>query len=335
MIEKVVYFYEKRVRNVTALYYKIVLSALEKNNVEIIPVPECEKKYVNFPKSTYFYISGIKDFISLYRWGYRNFIFWFQGVEPEERYMFNHSKIKTYVFSLLEKMALKKSNYRIGVTEALFEHYRNKYKLDLPRDKYFIMPCFNTLLNPDSFKSQGKYKHNVFCYAGGLQPWQGVEHIFSIYEKIEAKYRDRVSIRIFSKELEGTKALLTHYQIKNYSIECVAEENMDKALAECKYGFIVREDNVVNNVAAPTKLSAYLANGVIPIFTSSIKAYKALSDQYSYLCCMDDMKDLQSIERIMSIDLSYDDILKEYSKIFDEYYNVDKYISNLSEYLSK
>jgi len=333
-MEKVVYFYEKRVRNVTTLYYNIVISALKKNNVEIIPLPECEKRYINVPKSTYFFVSGIPDFIRLYWWGYRNFIFWYQGVEPEERFIFNHSKIKFLIYSILEKITLKKSKYRIGVTEALFEHYRKKYKLSLAKEEYFIMPCFNTLLNVDSFKEKGKYENNIFCYAGGLQPWQGVNYIFDIYERIEEKYNDKVSIKIFSKELEETKKLLSHYKINNYTIECVAEKDMNKALAGCKFGFILREDNVVNNVAAPTKLSAYLANGVMPIFTSSIKAYKELSEKYLYMYCMRDLNDLETIESAMAMDFRYSDILNEYSKIFEEYYNKDRYISMMSNYFT-
>ncbi len=38
---------------------------------------------------------------------------------------------------------------------------------------------------------------------------------------------------------------------------------------ECHYGFILREDSIVNQVACPTKLVEYLAMGVVPIVDSN------------------------------------------------------------------
>lgn len=335
MIKKVIYF-KKDIRNVTSLYYEVMLAALKKNNVELI-----EREGLDVGKfdiqdgTTYILVTQLTDCVKLYFKGYRKFIFWFQGIEPEEHFLMNKSRIKYYARSWMEKLVIKRCEYRIGISKYLFEHYNKKYHLHLKEKDYFIMPCFNTRLNRDSFRIEGKYSNNVFCYAGGMQAWQGVEHVFNIYSQIEDGHPEDVKLKIFTKDMEATKDLLTKYKIKNYSVQSVPQEELDQAMAGCKYGFIIREDNIINNVATPTKLSAYLANGVIPIYTSAIKSYKDLASKYSYMCCLEDIDDAAQVEKFMSKDCQMKDILNEYEKIFNDYYSVEKYIAEMAHYFSK
>ena len=335
MIDKVIYF-NKDIRNVTSLYYEVMLSALRKNNVELQ-----EYQDLNFDsngtkgKTTYVIVTQVMDCVRLYLRGYRNFIYWFQGIEPEEHFLMNQSRLKFRINSWLEKFVLKVCEYKIGVSKYQFEHYNKKYSLHLSEDNYFVMPCFNTRLNEEGFTIRGKYEHNTFCYAGGMQAWQGVDYIFKMFSELETKYQENLFLKIFTKDLEATKELLSQYPIKNYTVQSVTPEELDKEMSKCKFGFILREDNIINNVATPTKLSAYLANGVIPIYTSSIRSYKDLADKFSYLCCLDGIDDIEPVERMIERDCNADDILSEYKKIFATYYSVENYIEGMKEFFSK
>ena len=49
----------------------------------------------------------------------------------------------------------------------------------------------------------------------------------------------------------------------------------------CSYGFVLRDDIAVNNVACPTKLIEYLQYGIVPILhTERIGDFAALGMQY-------------------------------------------------------
>ena len=66
-------------------------------------------------------------------------------------------------------------------------------------------------------------------------------------------------------------------------IESVSPEQLDGYYQKCHYGFILREDVLVNNVACPTKLVEYLYYGIVPIVLSpNIGDFEALNYDYIY-----------------------------------------------------
>ena len=74
----------------------------------------------------------------------------------------------------------------------------------------------------------------------------------------------------------GKKAnnLIEEHNIKTAYVKYVDLRDLNNELLKYKYGFLLRRDNLVNNVATPTKMNSYLACGLIPIFTDAITDYK-------------------------------------------------------------
>jgi hypothetical protein len=56
---------------------------------------------------------------------------------------------------------------------------------------------------------------------------------------------------------------------------------MECFLSKFEYGFLLREECVVNNVSSPIKLAEYLACGVNVIMSSSIKSYYPIVKLYN------------------------------------------------------
>lgn len=327
-----VYFFKEDFRNVTEFYYKIILAALEKRGVKCVMKDSCTfKTALSIDKGDYILATTLRSFFILYLTGRRHFIFWYQGVTPEEVYLMKNSRWKYYIYSYIEKLSLKTVEYKIGVSKYMFDHFRNKYNLQIESSTVFIMPCFNSLLNEESFKTLHKYEKNIFCYAGSLEAWQGFESTLKIYSTIENKHKN-VFLKIYAKDIKTAKKMIEKAKIKNFSVDCVPQSQIDYALADCKFGFIIREDNVINNVATPTKLGTYLANGVIPIFSSSVYSFRDLSKKYKYLCCVEDNNILERIDLILNNNFNCDSVLKEYRRIFTEYYNREYYIDIMSEF---
>lgn len=331
---KKVYYFKKDLRNVTEYYYGIILKGLHKASIQTIEVENYNRKKVpNIPKDDYVLVTDLVDFFVLYLRGYRHFIYWFQGITPEEHFLNQHSKWKYRLFSYMEKLALKKSEYRIGVSKYLFEHYNRKYHLNIPIVDVFIMPCYNSELQKENFFIAKKYEENVFCYAGGVQKWQGFEDILDIYKRIEEQ-KGNVLLKVFSKDLEYAKNLLDEKGVKHYQVDCLPQTEVDNALSKCKFGFIIREDDIINNVATPTKLATYMGNGVIPIITKSIYSFRDLSEKCKFICCLRDRTDIDPIMDLLETKFEADEVYKEFSKVFEDYFNTEQYVAMLSKFFS-
>lgn len=328
-----VYYFEKDIRNVTEMYYGVILSALKRKNIETIPYKSASLKEIrSIDRNSYILITSLNTFIKLWVFGFRNFIYWFQGVTPEESRMQNGSNARYYFWSFCERLALKTVKYKIGVSTYLFKHFEKKYGLNIPLEDIFIMPCFNSDFHQESFFKNGKYSKNIFCFAGGMQPWQGFEDIVSIFKKLECLYQN-VFLKVYSKELEEAKEILSKYEINNYSVECVPADDMERVLSDCKFGFIIREDDVINNVATPTKLATYVGNGIIPIYTPTIYSFADLSKRYKYLCCTSKEDIIRSIEPYLQKEIDPNDVCEEYKRLFLDYYNKEAYVQKMMQFL--
>lgn len=230
-----IYYFKKDVRIVTGYYYNIILNGLKLNGNKVCEIeshnsPEVKK----LPKDTYFLITSFDTFVYLFFKGFRNFIYWYQGIVPEEDFLRTRSKLRRLAFSLAEKFSLKKVKFPICVSKYQVEFYEKKYHLNLKHA--FVMPCFNSEFNRDNFYLSDKYEHNVFCYAGGIQAYQGFNLILDTYKEIEEKYPN-IFLKIYTFDLEKAKKIIKTYDIKNFSVESVPQSEVDDVLAKCKFGF--------------------------------------------------------------------------------------------------
>lgn len=273
---------------------------------------------------------SLKAFFLVWLKNPRQFIIhWFQGVTPEEALMLFSSKkieknIRWMYLSFFEKFVLKFSKFNFFVSDAMFKHYKNKYNYSF--ENYMIMPCYNQYLNEFAFYDE-KYKKPTFVYAGSLAKWQCIEETLEIFKKVNEKIPES-EMYIFTSEGEKAKSLINKYQIKNVNVDYVSYSELNERIKDFKYGFLIREDVLVNRVATPTKMNGYLANGVIPIYSNIIEDFKVnLKGKY----LIDVKSILDAVEKIILFelnDIKKSEILAEYKKYFDEYY-FDNFYSSI------
>ena len=270
--------------------------------------------------------------------GYKNMITWYQGVLPEESYLKNKSKLRCIVLEMIERFALKKSKFNFFVSEEMRKHYEKKYRINLS-DNSFVMPCFNELkLSEDAFENPVKYQENTFVYLGGLQDWQCFEQTVDLYKKIEDNSSKPTKFYVFSGSKEKAIGILEKYGVKNYAVDSVPADELSERIKHIKYGFVLREDTPINNVATPTKFSNYVGNGIIPIYSSCIRSF-AEYDKSLELGTVYDLQDektgLDNILSHMERTISPDEIHTKCKKVFSEYYNAEKYVADIAEKLKK
>lgn len=196
------------------------------------------------------------------------------GVVPEEIEIFGKKDLLFYILLISEKILFKKNNALvICVTNSMKTYYQKKYSNY--KGEFLVFNIFPNQLvqnNKDKYfdkKSILNLNDNnvIVLYSGGTIGWQKVELMLDIIEKNQSS---RIEYIILSVELDRFKELIQKYNIPQNKIKLktVSQSELSDYYKIADYGFILRDDNVVNNVANPTKLIEYLFYGIIPIVLS-------------------------------------------------------------------
>ena len=268
--------------------------------------------------------------------GYKNIIVWVQGVVPEEAIMKGYPKYRYIAHSILEYISLRKAKYIFVCSKTMKKHYETKYKLDIS-SKVFIMPCFNEIdIDKSSFGIQKKYKENTFLYVGTLSAWQCFEETLQIYKEIE-KEKEKTCLYVYTPNQDEARMALAKYEIQNYQVDYLPADKLGEKIKMVKYGFVLRKRNIVNQVATPTKLSNYIAHGIIPIYSDCLQSfndYQQKSSGYAVICNVENKEEgIKNILENMEGNIDSLSIEKWCKRTFSTYYNQNKYIKDIGEFL--
>lgn len=270
------------------------------------------------------------DFIKIYKAGYRKIVFWMQGIAAEESYLKHKSNLRKFVLDAMTRFTLKKASAVFFVSAEMMKYEEHKFRLSL-ENKSFVMPCFNVSKEQGIYFDSQKYKQNVFAYVGSLSKWQCFTQTIDFYKKIEEKRGD-VELRVFTFSVDQANKLLEERGIKNYSVTSVPPDQMTEALRDVKFGFVLRDDIAVNNVATPTKLSSYLSAGVIPVYSTALKDFHEKTKGMHCFVPVDDYAVVPNkLYHFIENGIDFEVLKKEYSELFDTYYNPDYYIEVYAE----
>ena len=324
---KTVYVLRGDNKIVTDFYIDIVAKSFNLLGYSTIDVAYGKKSY---DTHKWIIVPSALDLLKWYIKGFRQFVLWSQGTMPEESYMRKHSKVKWLILSLIERWGLKKATVNLFVSETQKQYFENLYHLNLSHNSY-IMPCYNCKLSEESFKYPLKYKKNIFAYTGSFKsPWQYIDGNLSFYKKIENKYGDKVFLKILTPHKDEALNKIKEFNIINYSIDCVKPEDLPLALADAKFGLLLRENNIVNNIATPTKLSTYMSCGLIPIVSSCIKDYDKNMKGKPFFVLVNDELTSEKVDELLYYDVSGKDVYNSFIKYWEEFYNTSVHVHNIA-----
>ncbi|MDY3122946.1 MAG: hypothetical protein SOW21_00920 [[Actinobacillus] rossii] len=264
-------------------------------------------------------------------------ICWYQGIMPEElkvNYTRKDKWLKIILWTLFEYISLTKVTFALFVSERMKEHYLKKYNISLESNSY-IMPCFNQELIENSFFTAGKYDIPTFVYAGTMSKWQCVDEMLLLFKKIEEKIPD-ATLSIYTQDKEIAKSYIHKYKLNNVIIDYLPYQELFHAIKKFKYGFLIREDIEMNRVATPTKMNSYLANGIIPVYSDCIYAFKNNLNDFpyqvkvssNYFDCIDEILKIEKLDIVPNVIL---DSIRTIA--FGSFYSKEFHIENLSKIL--
>lgn len=313
---------------VADMYVATVAQAFKKAGYDVVNVNNLEKQ--KRKSYTWVFVVDVKSAVIAKLKGYKKVYLWVQGIIPEESYMRNNNKFRYFILSVIERMGLICADFALFVSNAMLEHFKQKY--NYKKTNYYIMPCFNAEINRESFLKEGKYSDNVFLYAGSLDVWQCFDKTAALYKKIEEIVPNAV-FRVLTSDKKTAEETIKNYGIKSYSIDFVPSEQIPEEMSKAKFGFSIREEHPVNKVSTPTKLSTYISNGLIPIYSQYISDFHSLAKDMNFTVCADNTTDcnIEKIKHLCLENIKNTDVLSEFEEVFGNYYSREFHIENMSE----
>lgn len=259
-------------------------------------------------------------------------IYWSQGVSAEEAKIGIHggkSLLRYFFRRVVEPIAIKRSDILFCVSDRMVKYYKEEYGL---RDKgqIIVMPCYN--LQPSKLGDSQRYNSPTFVYAGNISKWQCIDEMLEVYSIVEKKLPSSKLV-IYSANKEEFKKLISNYGIKNYEIKFVSVDALGEEMLNYKYGFVIRDKHIINQVATPTKLNSYLSSYLIPIFSDGVDAFIENIDLGEFtliakcpLCANEIANQIITFEMGKHNYSDYIDIVNE---VFRHYYNDEIYEAKL------
>lgn len=109
----------------------------------------------------------------------------------------------------------------------------------------------------------------VITYVGSTEAWQSTAQLVDIVEKA-SKLSDKIRFMILTN---GEITELSHLKVKlkdRLTVKSVKHSLMKYYLTLTDVGIVIRDNNIVNRVAAPTKIAEYLTNGLKILYSGEI-----------------------------------------------------------------
>lgn len=216
------------------------------------------------------------------------------GTEADEILMCSRSiKHRAYAVVLkhYEKIAVDISSLIITVTNKQYQ----KWNIDKKYVKYPMVPS-PQFFDAYNYRKDIRKKLNiendatVYVYSGGAAMWQMCNETIELYKRIEE--RDSKSLLlILTGRTDVFNELIKKYNIKNSRLLTVKYDDVPKYLDAADYGFCIRANHIVNNVASPTKILEYLARNVKPVITNCIGDFSDELGNLNLACIMNENLD--------------------------------------------
>ena len=187
-------------------------------------------------------------------------------------------------FRPLEELAVRTSDFRIAVSAALVDHWRERY--GYTGEGHVVVPCtlgsehvhtevvdtaaarVNTPFTPEDV---------VLVYSGSTAGWQSFHLLASLLGTV-MDAQPEVKVLFLSKPDPNNAALQARYPGR-VEVRWLGPEVVSKWLRACDHGILVREDTVTNRVASPTKFAEYLAAGLPVIISEHLGDFSAVVEQ--------------------------------------------------------
>lgn len=193
------------------------------------------------------------------------YIYDFRAIQGYEGIYMKIGLLNICVLFILEFICYCSAHQINAVSNNLAEKL---HSLFLIRRKINILPCFTSY---EIVIGTSPVKGIVnFVYVGGTSKWQCIEDIFRVYQRISTQFNS--TLTFYTKDTGYITELAEKFKV---AVTCryVQQSKLGEELSLYDFGFLIREKNIINEVASPVKFLEYMSRGIIPIITDGIGDY--------------------------------------------------------------
>lgn len=191
----------------------------------------------------------------------------FRGLASDEFSLKKSKGIKYNILYFFEWLAYSQANSLRTVSEKFREYLLNRFGKE---KEIIVTPCCT---KSASIRSRVFKETLSFVYIGSIAKWQKFEEALQLFNEIEGYISS--SLTIVTPDLEKAKELCLRMGIKA-NVLSVKPDQVVEVLKDCDFGFLLRDDIPLNNVASPVKFLEYISAGVVPIMSKGIGDYSEL-----------------------------------------------------------
>lgn len=298
------------------------------NSVKIIPgnlskIFSCRKFLLNY------HLSYNPDTIGLIGTSARFFIpknllskiIWYINGIPEEKLIHSNSLKNKLRINVFWNILIILGSPKLIITVS--ENMGNYLKQYFPKSNFKTIPSTVPNYECDLDYSNKRY----LAYSGSGAPWQWISKLECIWYLLH-KINPTLEFKVISRD---SRVKILGNRISNDKIKFISAKDSQEVfdnLKDCKAGFLIRQDHLINRVSSPIKFGEYLGAGC-SVVTSQIEW--SISDFVIDNNCgllistseEDEKNAIRINDYLMKLSPKDYENAKSLSKQFDLDYNVD------------
>lgn len=299
-------FEEHPERNTTVVRY--LPGSRKQKLLVVLLMIACKRIYCHSVwqvKTKFFKLPGVKVYVDVH------------GIVPEEETLYGRYEA-AQMYGDIEEQTVQKAECLICVTNKIKEHLQEKYGKKF-KAKTIIMPIFDSSLSKYDInvpKEKPFIKDKpVVIYAGGIMKWQKIE----LMQESINKCIDNANFMVYCPNPKEFWETWKYPKYKNLEVGSKSYQDLCKDVyIKAHYGYVLRDDIAVNNVACPTKIADYFKYRIVPIVKSpKIGDFIDLGMQYITLEDFNNGK-LLSPKKIKEITDNNEKVLEKYIDIHEK-----------------
>lgn len=242
-------------------------------------------------------------------------------------------KLNKKVKRVALEIAKNDSDIYSFVTNNLKKYVFKKYSYD-EKKPFFIIPTLTKTpeindVHLNKIKNDIGFNENNFyiTYIGSVSAWQAIDKLFYVFSEIKKKYHNTNLIILSDGKIEIPNDIPSSFLSSIY-IDSVKHGDVKYYLKISDAGLVFRDSNIVNKVAAPTKIAEYISLNVPILFSGEIGILDDLGIEQKLIIDVDKDEWMKKIDLIFSSTdkLSYQKEQKDY---FDMEKNQEKILKGI------
>ncbi len=220
----------------------------------------------------------------------------FKGIVPEEHLMYDTGIGRYVPFAagkVFEHIIFKYADSFSAVSHRFKEYFISKY--DLKDRRFLVMPSVyddekfyydEKLRNDYRKKLSCKDNNDLITYCGSLQNWQQPDLMFKMFRQLSNYEENRFLVLTFDVEAAEKFAEENAIAKDRINIFPAPPEQVNAYLNASDVCVLFRKDDIVNNVASPTKFAEYLVTKNRILISEGVGDFSDLVKNSDYGACL-------------------------------------------------